>query len=83
MSKSWQHMGNSYLRLVSTLQQNPKKRMIFCTLSEREQQLVLEAVTQFRTYITTGEVRTVVTQSKDSCAGTVEVYIVDSKETST
>ncbi len=76
-------MGNSYLRLVSSLQANPKKRMIFCTQSESEQRLVLEAVTQFKTYITTGVVQTVVTQSKDSNAGSVEVYIVDSREMST
>ncbi len=79
MTKSWQS-GNSYLRLLSTLPADPKKRMIFCTQSERELQLVLEAVRQFKTFITVGEVQTEVTRSKDKPDGRVEVYIDDSKE---
>ncbi len=77
--KSWQGMGNSYLRLVSSLQRDPKKRMIFCTQSESEQLSVLEAVILSKISTITGEVQIVVTKSKDSNVGQVEVYIDDLK----
>ncbi len=80
--KSWQGMGNSYLRLVSSLSANPKKRMIFCTQSESEQLSVLEAVVLSKICTITGEVRIVVTKSKDKPDGRVEVYIGDLKEIS-
>ncbi len=78
--KSWQGMGNSYLRLVSSLHSEAKKRMIFCTQSESEQLSVLEAVILSKISTITGEVRIVVTKSRDSTVGTVEVYIDVEKE---
>ncbi len=41
--KNWPS-GNSYLRLVSTLYQEPKKHMTFYTQSVSELQSVLEAI---------------------------------------
>ncbi len=81
--KSCQHMGNSYLRLVSSLHKEAKKRMIFCTQSESEQLSVLEAVIQSKISTITGEVHIVVTKSRDKRDGRVEVYIEDLKEIST
>ncbi len=81
MNKSWPS-GNSYLRLVSSLEQNPKKRMIFCTQSELELQSVLAAVLQFKTHTTCGEVRTVVTKKPNSHVGTIEVFVDVSREMS-
>ncbi len=81
MTKSWSQ-GNSYLRLVSTLQQERHKHMTICTLSEVELQLVLQAVQLFKISITTGEVVSEVTRYKDKPGGVVAVYIDDSKEMS-
>ncbi len=78
--KSWLGMGNSYLRLVSSLHREAKKRMIFCTQSESEQLSVLEAVILSKICTITGEVHIVVTKSKDKPGGAVEVYIDDLKE---
>jgi len=80
MANSCQNMGNSYLRLVSSLRANPRKRMIFCTQSELELLSVLEAVILSRISTITGEVHIVVTKSKDKLVGQVEVYIDVSKE---
>ncbi len=44
--KKWPQ-GNSYLRLLSSLQQEPLKRMTIFTHSEQEQQLVSEAIQVF------------------------------------
>ncbi len=79
MSKAWPS-GNSYLRLVSSLSQNPKKRMIFCTQSASEQRLVLEAIQQFAEATNFGKVQIVLTRKPDSNVGTIEVYVEGSKE---
>ncbi len=81
MNRSWQS-GNSYLRLVSSLSANPKKRMIFCTQSEQEQQLVLQAVKQFEGHMTFGKVLRVVIKKQSKNVGTIEVFVEDSKEMS-
>ncbi len=82
MSKSWSS-GNSYLRLVNSLQANPKKLMIYCTQSVQEQQLVLEAILQLREHISSGKELHVVIKRQSSHGGTIEVSVVDSKEMST
>ncbi len=79
MTKSWSQ-GNSYLRLLSSLSSERKKVMIFCTQSEQEQQLVLQAVKQLEVLMNSGKVRTVVTKKRDSNVGTIEVSVDDSKE---
>ncbi len=81
MNKSWPS-GNSYLRLVSSLSANPKKRMIFCTQSEQELQLVLQAVKQFGEVMSSGKVQTVVTRKPNSNVGTIEVFVEDLREMS-
>ncbi len=81
MNKSWPS-GNSYLRLVNSLQANPKKLMIFCTQSVLEQQSVLAAILQFGDHTNYGRVRIVLTSKPDSNAGTIEVSVEDSKEMS-
>ncbi len=81
MNKEWLS-GNSYLRLVSSLSVNPKKRMIFCTQSEQELQLVLQAVKMFEGHMSSGKVQTVVIRKPDSNVGTIEVFVGDSKEMS-
>ncbi len=82
MLKSWQGMGNSYLRLVSSLQEDPNKRMSICTQSESELQLVLEAATQFKTSTTIGEVVIEVMRYKSRPGGVVDLCIDVSKEMS-
>ncbi len=79
MTKSWSQ-GNSYLRLLSSLSVERKKVMIFCTQSDQEQQLVLQAVKQLEGLMNCGKVRTVVTQNPKSHVGTIEVSVDDSKE---
>ncbi len=81
MTKSWSS-GNSYLRLLSSLSSERKKVMIFCTQSEREQQLVLQAVKVLEAHMSSGKVRIVRTQNPDSCVGTIEVSVDDSREMS-
>ncbi len=81
MNKSWSS-GNSYLRLLSSLSSERKKVMIFCTQSDREQQLVLQAVKQLEAHITSGKVRVVVMKSPGKNVGTIEVSVDDSKEMS-
>ncbi len=78
--KGWSQ-GNSYLRLLSSLSAERKKVMIFCTLSEQEQQLVLQAVKLFEAHMSSGRVRTVVTSKPGTNVGTIEVSVDDSKET--
>ncbi len=73
--------ANSYLRLLSSLSSERKKVMIFCTQSEQEQQLVLQAVKQFEVHMNSGKVRTVVTSKPGTSVGTIEVSVDDSKET--
>ncbi len=79
--KGWSQ-GNSYLRLLSSLSSERKKVMIFCTQSDQEQQLVLQAVKQLEVLMNSGKVRTVVTQKQGTCVGTIEVSVDDSKEMS-
>ncbi len=54
--KTWSS-GNSYLRLVSSVYQNPKKLMIFCTQSVQELQSVLEAIQTLEAHMSSGKVR--------------------------
>ncbi len=72
--------ANSYLRLLSSLSAERKKVMIFCTQSESEQQLVLEAIQQFRDRIISGKVQVKVTKLPGKNVGTIEVSVDDSKE---
>ncbi len=72
--------ANSYLRLLSSLSVERKKVMIFCTQSESEQQLVLEAIQRFKALTTYGKVQVVVTKSPDKNVGTIEVSVDDSRE---
>ncbi len=81
MTKEWLS-GNSYLRLLSSLSSERKKVMIFCTQSEQEQQLVLQAVKQLEVLMNCGKVRTVVTKKPGTNVGTIEVSVDDSKEMS-
>ncbi len=81
MSYKWSP-ANSYLRLLSSLSSERKKVMIFCTQSDQEQQLVLQAVKQLEARMSSGKVRTVVTSKPDSNVGTIEVSVEDSKEMS-
>ncbi len=74
--------GNSYLRQVSTLSKDPKKHMTFCTQSESEQQLVLEAIQLFVAVMKCGKVLTVVIQKQGSHVGTIGLSVEDSKEMS-
>ncbi len=69
------------MRLVSTLSQDSKKVMIFCTQSEQEQQLVLQAVKQFGEVMNSGKELAVVIKKRSKNVGTIEVSVVDSKET--
>ncbi len=80
MTKQCQNMGNSYLRLVSSLSESPKKRMIFCTPLESEQQSVLEAIRQFGGVMNSGKEIIVVMKKLGEPGGTIEVYVEDSKE---
>ncbi len=54
MSKPWLS-GNSYLRLLSSLPQEPKKVMTFCMQSVQELQLVLEAIQRLDKFMNTGK----------------------------
>ncbi len=81
MNGSWLQ-GNSYLRLLSSLSSERKKVMIFCTLSDREQQLVLQAVKLLEAHMSSGKVHVVVTSKPGTNVGTIEVSVDDSKETS-
>ncbi len=77
-----QGMANSYLRLVSSLHINPKKRMTFCTQSVSEQQLVLVAIQQFVEVMNSGKVLTAKISKQNKRVGTIEVFVEDSKEMS-
>ncbi len=74
--------ANSYLRLLSSLSSERKKVMIFCTQSEREQQLVLQAIQQFKGLMPYGEVQVKVTKLPGKNVGTIEVSVEDLKEMS-
>ncbi len=78
--KQWLQ-ANSYLRLLSSLSSERKKVMIFCTQSDQERQLVLQAVKLFEAHMSSGKVRTVVTKKPGTSVGTIEVSVDDSKET--
>ncbi len=78
--KSWQGMGNSYLRLVNTLSSDPKKHMTFCTQSVSEQQSVLVAIQQFVEVMSSGKELIVRISKQNKRVGTIEVFVEDSKE---
>ncbi len=50
-------MGNSYLRLVSSLSEEPNKVMTICTQSRQELQLALEAIQIFAVHMNYGKAR--------------------------
>ncbi len=52
--KSWSS-GNSYLRLLSSLPQEPSKVMTLCLLSVSELQLVSEAIQTLDKHMSTGK----------------------------
>ncbi len=56
MNKSWQS-GNSYLRLVNTLYQEPKKHMTLSMQSVSELQQALEAIQKLEKLTCAGEVK--------------------------
>ncbi len=68
------------MRLLSSLSSERKKVMIFCTQSDQEQQLVLQAVKQLEVLMNSGKVRVVVTKKQGQNVGTIEVSVDDSKE---
>ncbi len=74
MLKTWQS-GNSYLRLVSSLYQEPKKHMTLSMQSVLELQLALEAIQIFEKHTMPGEV-------KLRCLTTIKLTLEDSKEMS-
>ncbi len=78
MTKSWSS-GNSYLRLLSSLHSEEKKRMIFCTQSVSELQSVLEATQQFVEVMIYGVELHVVIKKQSKNVGTIEVFVDDSK----
>ncbi len=81
MNDKWSP-ANSYLRLLSSLSVERKKVMIFCTQSDQEQQLVLQAVKQLEALMNCGKVRVEVTKKQGTCVGTIEVSVDDSREMS-
>jgi len=72
--KSWSS-GNSYLRLVSTLSQEPSKDMTIYTLSVSELQSVLEAIQKLDKSMNTGKGRL-------RCHTQISLRVDDSKEMS-
>ncbi len=81
MTKSWSS-GNSYLRLLSSLSKERKKVMIYCTPSEQERLLVLQAVTLLEGLMSSGVVQPEVMLKVVQRDGTIEVSVDDSKEMS-
>ncbi len=81
MNKNWSS-GNSYLRLLSSLRDEPKKRMIFCTQSVQELQSALEATQQFVEVMIYGVELHVVIKKQSKNVGIIEVFVEDSKEMS-
>ncbi len=75
--KECQRMGNSYLRLLSSLQDEPKKVMTIYTQSVSELLLVSEQIQRLDKLMNTGKVGTV------ECHGRINLSVDDSKETST
>ncbi len=78
MDKQWLS-GNSYLRLLSSLPQEPKKVMTFCMQSVQELQLVLEAIQKLDKYMSTGKGN----PEKPKWVIEISLRVDASKETST
>ncbi len=78
MNKTW-HSGNSYLRLLSSLPEEPGKRMTIYTLSESERRLVSEEIQMFEKRMSTIGVKitTITTNTND---GTTKFALSVSKE---
>ncbi len=74
MKKSWPS-GNSYLRLVSTLYQEPKKRMTLSMQSVSELQSALEAIQKLEKFTIDGGVRL-------KCLTQISLTVEGSKEMS-
>ncbi len=72
MSKSWSS-GNSYLRLLSSLPEEPNKVMTISTLSVSELQSVLETILKLDKGMSTGKANLV-------CHTNIRLSVEDSRE---
>ncbi len=82
MNEECQDTVSSYSKLANSLLVDPKKRMIFCTQSELEQQSALEAIRRLAVLMNSGGVLHVVIKRQSRNVGTIEVFVEDSKEMS-
>ncbi len=80
---SWssQSFCNRWLREQADLPPKRRSTLIYCTLQESELASVLETIRQFEEAMNYGKVPRAVTRKCDKSAGTIELCVVDSKET--
>jgi len=80
---NWSSMSfcNRWLRQQANTPPRLRSTLIYCTLQESELASVLETIRQFEEAMNYGKDPLVVTKKLDKSAGTLEVCVVDSKET--
>ncbi len=84
MSKLWssQSFCNRWLREQVDLPRKHRSTLIYCTLQPSELESVLEIIRQFEVRMNSGKARIAVTSKLDKSAGTLEVFVEGSRETS-
>ncbi len=71
--RNWQFTGNSYLRLLSSLRNEPKKRMTISMQSVSELQSALEAIQNLEKVMS-------YTKANLECLTTIKLAVKGSKE---
>ncbi len=81
MNESWSFC-NRWLRQQADLPRKRRSTLIYCTLQQSELELVLDTIQRFEEAMTYGGVPLEVTRKHDKNAGTIELFVEDSKEMS-
>ncbi len=76
---SSQSFCNRWLREQADLPRKHRSTLIYCTLGPQELQSVLETIRQFEEAMNYGGVRVEVTRKQDKNAGTIDLFVEDSK----
>ncbi len=71
---------NRWLREQSKLPQSRRNTLIFCGLEQSGLESVLDLIQQFEVRMNFGKVQVEVTRKLDKNAGTIELFVGDSKE---
>ncbi len=79
MNEKWSFF-NRWLRQQADLPRKSRSTLIYCTLQPQELRQVLDIIQQFEVRMNSGEAVLEVTRRCDKNAGTIEVFVEDSRE---